>query len=183
MHILYLRHRERLFKFIRRLVGGRAIAEDLVSHVFLDVWHAAGAFEGRSRVSTWLLSIARFKALGHLRRRAHVRIDDVEIPEIVDEGESPEAAADRRKTNSVLRSCIGKLRLEHRLVIDLIYYHERSVAEVAEILDIPRGTVKTRMFHARRQLAMLLESAGISSVGTNLVGTQPTSILRHETVD
>ncbi|RZN11143.1 RNA polymerase subunit sigma [Bradyrhizobium genosp. SA-3] len=173
MHILYVRHRAKVFKFIRGLVRGRENAEDLASQVFLDVWHSAGSFEGRSRVSTWLLSIARFKALGYLRKRMHDRIDDVELPEIIDEAESPEATIDRTKTKVVLRSCIGKLCPAHRIIIDLVYYHERSVAEVSEILDIPRGTVKTRMFYARRQLASLLDSAGVDSVAANFDRDRP----------
>ncbi|OAF12892.1 RNA polymerase subunit sigma [Bradyrhizobium centrolobii] len=178
MQILYLRHRVRIFRFVRRLVRERETCEDLVSQVFLDVWRSAGAFERRSRVSTWLLSIARFKALGHLRQRVHEKIDDVELPEIVDESDTPEAVTDRTRTNATLRSCIDRLCPAHRMVIDLVYYHERSVAEVSEILGVPRGTVKTRMFHARRQLATLLDSAGIDAVPANFVGVGATSTAR-----
>lgn len=167
MQILYLRHRVRIFKFLRRQVRSRETAEDLVSQVFLDVWRSAGAFEHRSRVSTWLLSIARFKALGLLRQRMHERIDDVALPEIVDASDSPEATVDRTRTNAMLRSCIGKLCPAQRTVIDLVYYHERSVAEVGEILGIPSGTVKTRMFNARKRLATLLDDAGIDAVPAN----------------
>ncbi len=167
MHMLYLRHHVRIFRFARRLVRSREAAEDVVSQVFLDVWRSADAFEHRSRVSTWLLSIARFKAFAYARKVRNERIDDVELPEFVDDAHSPETAASQTQASSMLRSCIDKLPAAQRVVIDLVYYHERTVAEAAEVLGIPCGTVKTRMFHARRQLAALLHDAGIDSVPVN----------------
>ncbi|WP_368734434.1 sigma factor, partial [Klebsiella pneumoniae] len=79
MHVLYARHNVRVFRFILRIVGDASIAEDLVSQVFLDVWRTAGQFEGRSQVSTWMLAIARFKALTALRNRRHEDIDQDEV--------------------------------------------------------------------------------------------------------
>ena len=69
MQVLYARHHLRVYRFVLRLVRNEATAEDLISEVFLDVWRQAGKFEGRSAASTWMLSIARFKALSALRRR------------------------------------------------------------------------------------------------------------------
>src|SRR5687767_6632229 len=76
MQVLYARHNVRVFRFVMRIVNDRTVAEDLVSQVFLDVWRTASQFEGRSQVSTWLLAIARFKALSALRERKHADIDD-----------------------------------------------------------------------------------------------------------
>src|ERR1700674_5573365 len=103
MHILYSRHNVRIFRFILRMVRDASIAEDLVSQVFLDVWRTAGQFEGRAQVSTWLFSIARFKALTALRRRRHEDIDQDDVLEIADDAETPEAALDRSKTRAILR--------------------------------------------------------------------------------
>src|SRR6202158_224320 len=75
MHILYSRHHVRVYRFILRIMRDATMAEDLASQVFLDVWRTASQFEGRSQVSTWLLSIARFKALTALRQRRHEDID------------------------------------------------------------------------------------------------------------
>ncbi|MEH2513762.1 RNA polymerase sigma-70 factor (ECF subfamily) [Nitrobacteraceae bacterium AZCC 1564] len=161
MHILYERYRAKAFNYIHRLVRERQDVEDIVSQTFLDVWHAADTFECRSSVSTWLLAIARFKALHHFRQRTRARIDDVEIPERIDDAESPEATIDRTKMNDVLRLCVHKLHPAQRKVVDLVYYQERSVIEASEILGIPCATVKTRMFYARKELASLLESAGL----------------------
>ena len=85
MHILYCRHNVRVYRFILRIVRDTTTAEDLVSQVFLDVWRTAGQFEGRSQVSTWLLSIARFKALTALRQRRYEDIDQDDVLEIADE--------------------------------------------------------------------------------------------------
>jgi RNA polymerase sigma-70 factor (ECF subfamily) len=163
MHILYCRHNVRIYRFILRMVRDTSMAEDLVSQVFLDVWRTATQFEGRSRVSTWLLSIARFKALTALRQRRHEDIDQEDVLEIADAADTPEASLDRSNTSAILRACIAKLSPAHREIINLVYYHEKSVEEVGTIIGIPQSTVKTRMFYARKQLADLLRGAGVDS--------------------
>jgi RNA polymerase sigma-70 factor (ECF subfamily) len=164
MHTLYSRHNVRVFRFILRMVRDTTTAEDLVSQVFLDVWRTAGQFEGRAQVSTWLLSIARFKALTALRLRRHEDIDQEDVLEIADDAETPEAALDRSRTSAILRACVAKLSPAHREIINLVYYHEKSVEEVGAIIGIPQSTVKTRMFYARKQLVDLLKGAGIDSL-------------------
>jgi RNA polymerase sigma-70 factor (ECF subfamily) len=164
MHILYARHSIRVYRFILRIVRDASVAEDLTSQVFLDVWRTAGQFEGRSQVSTWLLSIARFKALTALRQRRHEDLDQEDMLEIADDADTPEASLDRSNTSAILRACIAKLSPAHREIIDLVYYHERSVEEAGLIIGIPQSTVKTRMFYARKQLATLLKGAGVGSL-------------------
>jgi RNA polymerase sigma-70 factor, ECF subfamily len=161
MHVLYARHNVRVYRFILRIVGDATIAEDLVSQVFLDVWRTAGQFEGRSQVSTWLLAIARFKALTALRNRKHEDVDQDEVLAIPDNAENPEACMSRSQTCESLRRAVEQLSPAHREIIDLIYYHEKSVEEVGQIIGIPQATVKTRMFYARKHLAQLLKQAGI----------------------
>jgi RNA polymerase sigma-70 factor (ECF subfamily) len=160
MHVLYARHNVRVYRFILRIVGDTSVAEDLVSQVFLDVWRTAGQFEGRSQVSTWMLAIARFKALTALRNRRHEDIEQEEVLQIADTGDTPETAMDRRQTSSTLRKAIAQLSPAHREIIDLVYYHEKSVEEVGQIIGIPQATVKTRMFYARKHLAELLKEVG-----------------------
>jgi len=164
MHVLYSRHNVRVYRFILRIVRDTSLAEDLTSQVCLDVWRTADQFEGRSQVSTWLLSIARFKALTSLRQRRHEDIDQDEMLEIADHADTPEALLDRSTTSAILRACIAKLSPAHREIINLVYYHEKSVEEVGQIIGIPQSTVKTRMFYARKQLAELLRGAGIDSL-------------------
>jgi RNA polymerase sigma-70 factor (ECF subfamily) len=164
MHIFYSRHNLRVYRFVLRIVRNATLAEDLTSQVFLDVWRTARQFERRSQVSTWLLSIARFKALTALRQRRHEDIDQEHVLEIADQSDTPETSLERNKTSAILRACIAKLSAAHREIINLVYYHEKSVEEVGAIIGIPQSTVKTRMFYARKQLADLLRGAGVDSV-------------------
>lgn len=164
MHTLYCRHNVRVYRFILRIVRDATMAEDIVSQVFLDVWRTARQFQGRSQASTWLLSIARFKALTALRQRRHEDIDQEDVLEIADPADTPETSLDRSNTSVILRACIAKLSPAHREIINLVYYHEKSVEEAGEIIGIRQSTVKTRMFYARKQLAELLKSAGVDSL-------------------
>ncbi|WP_027533195.1 sigma-70 family RNA polymerase sigma factor [Bradyrhizobium sp. WSM3983] len=161
MHILYCRHNVRVYRFILRIVRDATTAEDLVSQVFLDVWRTAGQFQGRSQVSTWLLSIARFKALTAMRQRRFEDIDQEDVRQIPDGRDTPETSLDRSDTSAILRACVQKLSPAHREIITLVYYHEKSVEEVGQIIGIPQSTVKTRMFYARKQLADLLKGCGV----------------------
>ena len=161
MQALYARHHVKVFRFVLRLVRNEASAQDLISEVFLDVWRQAARFEGRSAVSTWILAIARFKALSSVRRRKEAQLDEEEAERIEDQADTPEVALQKKDTGEVLRQCLAKLSPDHREIIDLVYYHEKSVEEVAEIVDIPENTVKTRMFYARKKLAELLKQAGV----------------------
>ena len=161
MQVLFARHHVRVFRFVVRLVKNESTAEDLISDVFLDVWRQAGRFEGRSAVSTWLLSIARFKALSALRRRSDEELDDETAGAIEDPSDDPEIALEKKDKSALIRKCLSGLSAEHREIVDLVYYHEKSVEEVAEIVGIPENTVKTRMFYARKKLAELLKAEGI----------------------
>ena len=164
MHMLYCRHNVRVYRFILRIVRDATTAEDLVSQVFLDVWRTASQFQGRSQVSTWLLSIARFKALTAMRQRRFEDIEQEDVRQIPDEADTPETSLDRSDTSEILRACVAKLSPAHREIINLVYYHEKSVEEVGQIIGIPQSTVKTRMFYARKQLADLLKVAGIEGL-------------------
>lgn len=161
MQVLFARHHVRVYRFVLRLVRNEATAEDLISEVFLDIWRQAGKFEGRSAVSTWMLGIARFKALSALRRRAEEELDEETAGAIEDHSDDPEVTLAKKDKGSVLRECLTKLSAEHREIIDLVYYHEKSVEEVAGIVGIPEATVKTRMFYARKKLSELLKERGL----------------------
>jgi RNA polymerase sigma-70 factor, ECF subfamily len=160
MQVLFARHHARVYRFVLRLVGNHALAEDLTSEVFLSVWRQAHRFEARSAATTWLLAIARYKALGELRRRSEASSEEGNV-DISDPAADPEAAFEIKHRGEILRRCLTRLSREHREIIDLVYYHEKSVQEVAQIVGIPRNTVKTRMFYARRKLSELLEAEGV----------------------
>jgi RNA polymerase sigma-70 factor (ECF subfamily) len=161
MQAFYARHHVRVYRFVLRLVGNPTMAEDLINEVFLDVWRQAATFEARSAVSTWVLAIARFKALSMLRRRSEEELTEDAAAAIADTADDPEEAIQKKDKGEILRKCLTALTPDHREIIDLVYYHEKSVEEVAEIVGIPENTVKTRMFYARKKLAELLQAAGV----------------------
>src|SRR5215467_12792017 len=153
MEVLFARHRVRVYRYMLGLVRNQTAAEELVSDVFFDVWRQAGRFEGRCAVLTWLLAIARFKALSWIRQRIRRRkreepLDEDTLELMVDPSNDPEKSALIKDKSAVLRKCLESLSPKHREVIDLVYCLEQSVQEVAEILSIPEDTVKTRMFYA-----------------------------------
>ena len=135
MQVLYARHNVRVYRFIVRLTGNQSLAEDLVSEVFLDVWRQAEGFEAKSQVSTWLLAIARYKALSALRRRTDEHLDDQMAATIEDTADDPETQVNTKDRNAIVQKCLVQLSPAHREVIDLVYYHEKSVEEVAAIVE------------------------------------------------
>ena len=156
MQALFARHRTSVYRWLLRFVSNETLAEDLLSEVFLDVWRQAARFECRSSVSTWLLSIARHKALSARRHRTEAELDEKIEATVADPANDPELALQEKDRSELVRRALMRLSIEHREVIDLVYYHEKSVDEVAHILDIPPATVKTRMFYARKKLAELV---------------------------
>jgi RNA polymerase sigma-70 factor, ECF subfamily len=163
MHSLYARHSVRVYRFVLRLTDGSSLAEDLVSEVFIDVWRRADAFKGMSQVSTWLLAIARNKALSALRNRSDEQLDDETATAIVDPADDAETTVNKRDRSALVQHCLSQLSPLHREVLDLVYYHEKSVDEVAQIVGAPPNTVKTRMFYARKRMESLLKVAGLES--------------------
>jgi RNA polymerase sigma-70 factor (ECF subfamily) len=158
MGALFCRHNARVFRFITRVLGDAIIAEDIVSDVFIEVWRQAANFQGRSQVSTWMLSIARFKALSARRRCQAVELDEATAASIADQADTPEELVLRSDRGAQLRACLKLLSPEHREIVDLVYYLDRTIEEIAEIIDVPKNTVKTRMFYARKRLAQFLAS-------------------------
>jgi RNA polymerase sigma-70 factor (ECF subfamily) len=161
MRTLHLRHNARVFRFIARMLNDAGHAEELVSEVFMDVWSQADHFQGRSQVLTWILSIARHKALSASlaqRRRRIAEIDDTAMELIEDTSDTPEQMVLVQDCGAQLRTCLALMSREHREIIDLVYYREKTVDEAAEIIRMPKNTVKTRMFYARKRLAQLLSA-------------------------
>ena len=161
LRTLMARHQVRVFRFILRLVRNEAVAEELTNEVFMEVWRNAGRFEGAAKPQTWVLSIAHHRAVSALRRRREDSLDEEQASEIADADDDPETAAQKRDKSAIMRRCLESLSAEHREIIDLVYYHELSIAEVARVVSIPENTVKTRMFYARKRLSEILKAAGV----------------------
>lgn len=158
---LYAAHQVRVYRFILRRVRSEAVAEELTNEVFMEVWRNAQKFEGRSSVSSWMLSIAHNRAVSTLRKRREEAMDEDAAAEIADDADTPEVETQKADKGALMRRCIGELSDEHAAVVDLVYYHEMAIGEVAEVLGVPANTVKTRLFHARKKLSELLIAAGV----------------------
>jgi len=159
MALLYGRHHVRVYRFALRITGDASSAEDVVSEVFLQIWRQADRFESRAQVSTWLLAIARYKALSARRRRIDAKLDAEIASTIADPADDPEAALQKKKRSELLHKSLARLSPEDGEVIDLVYYHGKSVKQVADIVGVAEATVKTRMFYARKKLAELVAAS------------------------
>jgi RNA polymerase sigma-70 factor, ECF subfamily len=160
MHALFSNRRVQVFRFVQRQLSNAALAEDVTSEVFLEVWRCADRFEGRSSVLTWILAIARHKACSARPRPSLVPADE-DVAEAVADDCDTAAGVQAQDRSRLLSKCLNTLSLQHREIIDLVYYQEQSIDAVARVLGIPRNTVKTRLFYARKRLADALKNDGI----------------------
>jgi RNA polymerase sigma-70 factor (ECF subfamily) len=161
LKLLYMRHHDRVRRFVMSLTGNESTAEEVVNEVFLEVWRHAGQFEGRSQVSTWLMAIARFKTISEYRRRSEAQLDERSAAVIEDPSDTPAVSMDKRERSDILQKCLARLTPLHREVINLIYYQGKKVEEVAQFTGAPINTIKTRMHHARNRMGELLAEAGV----------------------
>jgi RNA polymerase sigma-70 factor (ECF subfamily) len=160
---LYLRYHRRLARFLTRVTSRYEDAEEVINDTLWIVWQRAGDFRDASRVSTWIMGIAYRRALKLIRRaQTHARAMSLEIVDSEPVATDPlDAALDRE----VLERNLARLPLEQRLVLEFTYYLDHSCEEVAEIMECPVNTVKTRMFHARRKLRTLLSEDAAYGAG------------------
>ncbi|WP_374371902.1 sigma-70 family RNA polymerase sigma factor [Dongia sp.] len=157
----YQRHNRALFAFLVKLVRERELAEEVLSETMLEIWRQAGRFEGKSSVTTWLFSIGHHKAVSRLRKKREVALDDEVAANIEDGSPMPDALAADQDMSRLLQGLMERLSLDHREILQLAYFQEFSVHEIAEVLDLPENTVKTRMFYARQKLKSMLEASGV----------------------
>ena len=138
MEALFARYRVRVFKFVLRVVRNEAIAEELNSDVFVDVWRQAGTFEGRAAVSTWIFSIARFKALNALARRTEDELDEGKAETIEDDADDPETALAKKDKAAVLRQCLAALSRDEQIhcgpieEVQLDHWHRGHVVLIGD---------------------------------------------------
>ncbi|HEY2710141.1 MAG TPA: sigma-70 family RNA polymerase sigma factor [Caulobacteraceae bacterium] len=148
---LYRAYHPRLTRFLLNILRRAPVAEEVLNDTMLVVWRSPDRFNGRSKVSTWIFAIAYRKALKALSRKDEpVEDKGAELRASGDAG--PEQQVGSRQVREALVGAINELSVDHRTVVDLTYFHEVGYREIAELMDCPVDTVKTRMFHARRHL-------------------------------
>lgn len=151
---LYRGYFPRLTRFLERVMRRPHAVEEVLNDAMLVVWRKAGTFNGKSKVSTWIFSIAYRKALKAIKRFDDPVESDDQVVESTLPG--PESQMMHKQRAALLLQQIGRMSAEHRAVIDLTYYHGCAYQEIAQIMECPVDTVKTRMFHARRRLRQFL---------------------------
>ena len=155
MRTLYERHHASLFAFLKSRGSDAAGASDVVHDTMLEVWRAADRFKGKSAVKTWIFSIARNKLVDRQRKDARTSVVD-EVPEVIDEAPDPEAAAMAADDAERVRNCLAGLKETHRAALRLAFYEDLTYEEIGEIEGAPVGTIKTRIFHAKKLLMRCL---------------------------
>jgi len=152
---LYRVYHARLTRFLDRLTRRRSLVEEVLNDTMLVVWNRSDRFDGSSKVSTWIFAIAYRKALKALQRQDEAVEDDT-LEERPAPGAGPEQQEHTRQLKAQLGRALDALSNDHRAVVELTYFHGMGYREIAQIVDCPVDTVKTRMFHARRRLRGLL---------------------------
>lgn len=159
---LYNAYASRLFRYLFCMIGNAGTCEELTNDVMLAAWKGAASFRRESRVSTWLFGIARYKALNVLRQTQPLTVEVEMASEMAASGEGPQEIVHRHAVEQGVRSALKELSPEHREVMELTFYQGLSYQEIAEIMQCPVNTVKTRMFYAKKKLQEALEKHGVS---------------------
>jgi len=149
---LYARFGRPLYAYAMGLVGDDGLAEEVVQDTFVAAWRGAVGFEGRSSAASWLFGIARRQARDRMRRPRLETEGEERLEEMSAKGPGPEAAALASASRAELVDALERLSATDREVLVLAFAHELSGPEMAEVLAIPEGTVKSRLFNARRRL-------------------------------
>ncbi len=147
---LYRTYQPRLYGYLRRFAANPVVVEEIVDDVMFVVWTDARKFRGKSAVSSWIFGIAYRKALTALRREGRYEAPLRRDVETADPRSGSQADIE------LIHAGLAGLSPDHRQVIELTYFCGFSYEEIAAIADCPVNTVKTRMFHARRRLKVLL---------------------------
>ena len=144
-----------LYRFIRSRLNDPHEAADLLHDVFIEVWRSADRFEGRSQVKTWVFGIAYRKVIDSFRKSGRVDLPG-EVPEQIDETADAEACVLAVQEAAHVRHCMDQLGTDHRAAVALAFYEDMSYSQIAEVVDAPEGTIKTRVYHAKKLLMRCL---------------------------
>lgn len=152
---LYRALEKPVYRFILSRLNDPFESADILHDVFMEVWRSASRFEGRSKVQTWIFGIAYRKVIDLHRKRKRVDVTD-DIPDRADEAPGAEACLSAGQDADHVRHCLGTLKDDHRSAISLAFFDDLTYGEIAEVTGVPEGTIKTRIFHAKKLLLRCL---------------------------
>lgn len=142
----------RIYRFALSRLNDAFDAADILNEVMFEVWRGAARFEGRSAVSSWVLGIAHHKTIDRLRKRTPELVEEVNTGAADETTPSPADVASAAEDAVLVQRCMEQLSRAHRDVVHLAFFEDLSYREIAVIVECPEGTVKTRMYHAKRAL-------------------------------
>ncbi len=161
LSLLYAKYGGRLFAYALRLTRSQGMAEEVLQDSLLAAWRGARQFRGEGRVLAWLLGIVHRQGLNATRRK-RLPIDRLEAAhDIPDREEDPNEQAERSDRRLVLATALDQLSVDHRAVLELVFYQGLSLTEVAQVCGCPVGTVKSRLSYAKASLRGALARAGM----------------------
>jgi len=155
---LYEATQRKVFHYLLRVTNSRELAEDLLIETYTEVWKSAKKFQGRSKVITWIIGIARNLAMNQIRKN---RMEDTRL-----EGD-PAYPSDqflhsaRAEKLQILEEALNRLSLKHREILDLVFLQEMAYEDIAQIMRLPVNTVKTRVFYAKEKLRAIMTGMGV----------------------
>lgn len=155
MKLIYERHADAVQRFVRTRLRDPFEVADVTHNTMLEVWRSASRFQGRASVRSWMLSIARNKAVDHIRKQARTELAEPD-DSAVDDAPNPEAILAHAQDAKRVRDCVEKLPGLQRSAVHLAFFEDMSYAEAAEAAGVPEGTIKTRIFHAKKLLMRCL---------------------------
>lgn len=153
-----------LIAYLLRFVRDHAVAEELAAEVMVGIWRQAARYEGRSSLETWVFGIAHNKAVSWLRKRREEGMPEGAAEALVDERADPEAEAEAAGMTGMMSRLIGRLSAEQQAALQLTYYQDMPLEQVADAMGCPVNTVKTRIYYARQHLKRMLADEGIRAL-------------------
>jgi len=160
MAAFYREHGQVVLGQVLLVTGERVLAEEIVQDTMLAVWRGAGSFRGESSVRSWVIAIARRQTRDRLRKRRLRVVDDAFLADRPSPGPGPEVLALDRAELAEVTGAIRELAPSHRELLGLVFGSGLSLPEVAGVLEVPVGTVKSRLAAARTALGRMLEEKG-----------------------
>lgn len=162
---LYERHAAATLRLIRRLTSDQGVAEEILQETWLAVWRSAGGFRGDSSAKGWLMGVARRQAHNQLRKSRPQLADLAEARDVPDPAPGVEEQIVQEAERTELLAAVRALPGHLREVLALVLVEEMAYPDVATVLAIPLGTVKSRMSHARRRLGSMLAATRLEGSG------------------